>query len=256
MIDIVYPYHHPLAKWDELRYSLRSVEQHFQDDYRVVVIGEKPRWLQNITHIPHERNRSVHERAQYDALTKLYVYLQRDDLPEFFVWMYDDIYLLKDIWAEDIPIVAMNDTYSDYGSGGSGKWQKMLSNTLNYHRKRNIRNPYNYETHMPRIYSVNRMRHLFNSIDVIGQRYLIATLYYNYYYPNLKPPVLLESNKWKAGFYGKNKRNESYSSTTFEEIREAIEDKPFMNHNDAGLTAALQKWIKRTFAEKSWFEGD
>jgi hypothetical protein len=42
------------SRWgdNELRYSLRSVEKHLKGYNNVYLVGDKPDWVRNVTHIP------------------------------------------------------------------------------------------------------------------------------------------------------------------------------------------------------------
>jgi len=75
MIDVVYPLGSGSA-WDnnELRYSLRSLENNLLDLGRVFVVGQRPPWLVEAVHIPmedthrHNKDANLIDKVLEDAL--------------------------------------------------------------------------------------------------------------------------------------------------------------------------------------------
>ena len=41
-------------RWDELLYSIRSIEKFYPGHGTIWIIGDKPEWIQNVKHIPHK----------------------------------------------------------------------------------------------------------------------------------------------------------------------------------------------------------
>lgn len=100
---IVYPWLAKGAVWEELRYSIRSVEKHFADkDCPIYVLGDAPpKWL-----VPGGRVKWMemrgYRRSQRDGLFEARaVGLQ---LAEEVLWMNDDFYLLKDCGWDDFRV--------------------------------------------------------------------------------------------------------------------------------------------------------
>ena len=96
MIDVYYPFFEREANWHELRYSLRSIEKHFKFDFRVVITGDLPSWINpdSVLHIPHQRIEGIVQNTLYDAITKQLLFCQHPLTSSYFIRMYDDIYLL------------------------------------------------------------------------------------------------------------------------------------------------------------------
>src|SRR5660397_96648 len=93
MIGVYYPYLESAGAWEELRYSLRSLELFFREEYEVWIVGDLPAWIQNVRHIPHQKKAIVNAGCTYDAVSKLKAYIDCEDSPNEFVRMYDDVYL-------------------------------------------------------------------------------------------------------------------------------------------------------------------
>ena len=81
MIDVFYPYFETESTWHELRYSLRSIEKHFKFDFRVVIVGDLPCWIDpsSVLYIPHARIEGIHENTLYDAITKQLIFNAHPD---------------------------------------------------------------------------------------------------------------------------------------------------------------------------------
>lgn len=79
MIKIFYPYWAKASRWEELKYSLRSLEKNFKQDFEVWIVGDLPEWVKancanldelsekscelqvagcGLVHIPYERDDS------------------------------------------------------------------------------------------------------------------------------------------------------------------------------------------------------
>lgn len=80
----------------ELRYALRSVEMYLTGVSSITIIGYKPSWLRNVTHIPHDAaiNTEWKEKNIYDKLC-----LMRGK----FLYMNDDHFLLHQYNARKFP---------------------------------------------------------------------------------------------------------------------------------------------------------
>lgn len=92
---IIIPLHHGGGKFKndtELRFALRSIEKHFKDPFRVVIVGSKlPSWLVGVEHI-------------YGEGLKSSLVAAANAYPEGFIWWYDDNCLTRDITAEEIKV--------------------------------------------------------------------------------------------------------------------------------------------------------
>lgn len=93
---IVYPWHADGEKWQELRYSLRSVEKYFADkDCPILIFGtRRPGWL-----------REGHPRIQYrGAWTYTEALSNGTQVADKVLWMNDDVVLLKPVTWEDCAV--------------------------------------------------------------------------------------------------------------------------------------------------------
>lgn len=81
--------------FDDLKYCLRSIEQHTNVD-KVFIVGDKPKNVKNVIHIPHKRREYIDNRA-WDVWHKVYTACKDERLSEDFVWFCDDHFLLEDL---------------------------------------------------------------------------------------------------------------------------------------------------------------
>ncbi len=249
MIDVYYPYYHKESKWNELRYSLRSIDKHLKENYRVVIVGDLPDWIQNVTHLPHTRNHTVIETCTYDAVSKLTLYLNSlgKNLVKF-IRMYDDIYLLKDVTVKDIAIYRAMYDINGFPADGKSIWFDQLRRTMEILKREGF-TTWNTETHLPEVFTSGGMDFIINRFNALENRLLTGTLYYNYFYKNFTP--VIEKRFQGAKFYGDN-REWNYPPEA--DPKECCKDKLYLNHNNAGLTDKLMAFIEKKFPDKSRFE--
>jgi hypothetical protein len=251
MISVFYPYLQGASKWDELRYSLRSLEMYFRSEFEVVIVGDLPPWVQNVRHIPHRRDEHVSATCTYDALSKLWAFLSCERTSERFIRMYDDIYLLRDLCETDLEVTRYLWDYQElhhgtYTSGGS-VWRNQVLQTTKVVRRMGLPG-YMTETHCPELFEKEKMLKVFEMFDPVYWRLLSSTLYYNVFPFDT---LLKDRKSERALFYGENNQ---FSFASDPDGFNAIAGKRFLNHNDKGLTPPLMEIIQGLFPHKSRFE--
>ena len=250
MIGIFYPYLESASKWEELRYSLRSLEKFFEEEYEVWIVGDKPDWIRNVRHIPHtpETGR-VMSPVTYDAIMKLATYIDEDDSPDKFIRMYDDIYFVGKRNLLDLEVTRYLLTYEELQakalSSGSFTWRDQVRRTVAAVRAKGYAGLMT-ETHCPEIFEKDNMREIFDLFDPLEGRLLTSTLYYNVF-PFER--MLKDRDTERILFYG-----EGGNIGMGGHVGQPIQGKYFLNHNDKGLNAGLKRFIKGMFREKSRFE--
>lgn len=77
----------------ELRYALRSIEKHLPET-EIIIVGHKPNWITNITHIPFTETSHKQANIRAKILRALEIY-------QAVLFTNDDIFLLQD--CESVP---------------------------------------------------------------------------------------------------------------------------------------------------------
>lgn len=249
MIDVYYPYFCNESKWEELRFSLRSIDKHLKEEYQVFIVGDCPEWVQNVHHIPHQRKHDIEETCTYDAVSKLSLYLTRlgKRLTKF-IRMYDDIYLLQDVTLKELSTPRAMYDINGFPKDGKSIWFDQLKRTMLVLQKEGF-TTWNTETHLPEVFASEGMKYVIDRFKARENRLLTSTLYFNYFYCNFKP--IIEKRTHGAKFYG-DSREWNYPPDA--DVAACCEGKLFLNHNNAGLTDQLKTFIEQKFPQKSRFE--
>jgi hypothetical protein len=248
MIDVYYPYFQKEAKWEELRYSLRSVERHLKEEFRIWIVGDLPAWIRNINHIAHTRCEGMQENTVFDSITKLLLFCDHPDTGSDFVRMYDDIYLISDVSLDEIRKVKALHEYKDLGFEG-GTWHDQLHRTLNILVEKGYP-AWNTETHFPEVFNKYKMKWIIEAYNALDRRLLTSSLYFNTFFPEVQP--LIFKKDYGIQFY-ENRDNEFYSSSEGN-LEEKCKGKLYLNHNNSGLNENLKKFMMKRFSKKSMFE--
>ena len=99
--QFVWPYWHGGANGDEIRFSVRSVETFFHGQVKCTIVGDRPPWYQG--HVIHQPQIPLRENHGFrDMLAKMWVMATHAEIDADFVWMMDDIYLLKPVTWDDL----------------------------------------------------------------------------------------------------------------------------------------------------------
>jgi hypothetical protein len=249
MVDVYYPYFEREAKWEELRYSLRSL-RHLKVEHRVWIVGDLPAWIRpgTVNHIHRLRREGMKENATFDAISKLMAFIDHPDTSMWFIRMYDDILLVGDCTLDDISRFRAMYDHSKLPAR-DGVWWDQLRRTLQavilkgYHG-------WNTETHLPEYFNKEWMRWVIDVYHASERRLLTSTLYFNTFYSGFTPQMWPDSRGIQ--FYN-NQDNEFYSSSDGD-LEQKCAGKLFLNYNNAGLTPSLQQFIMTRFPDKSIYE--
>ncbi len=256
IFEFVYPWVKGEDQFEELRYSLRSLELHFKEPFRVIIVGDLPDWSQNVIHIPHTRETGMTENVLYDAITKMKLVCQSPEVNNYFIRMYDDIYLLQDMGFNEMSTIRALYNSKDMppvDGSASQTWVSQRERTFKELAKRN-QPVWNTETHLPEVYLKSILSYVLESFEAIERRLLISSLYNNVVLcHDEKPKIISKYTNDKAGFYGIDSEF-SYCTNNLEQIKSILSRKLFLNHNDAGLNKYLEDTIKQIFPTKSKFE--
>lgn len=131
---------------DELRYSLRSINDNYPVD-DVWVVGGRPAWYSgNYVRMPTGSSKYQNARMNLKAI------IHYKDIPDNFVLMNDDFYVLEKVEAPQQyyggPLERRVEEYTK--AHPNSQYTRMLVNTLTGIRRRyDIKDPLDYELHVP-----------------------------------------------------------------------------------------------------------
>jgi hypothetical protein len=223
MINIVYPY--IKSSWQELKYSLRSLEQYFQEDFNVYILSDEcPEWIENINFIKTERYKDPHQ----DVANKYYTIA---NLVDAFVWMSDDIYFLKPTHLSDI----QDQGYKPKIPTNASTWGIRINDAIAALAIVPEISTHNYCTHTPLYFESEKLKQLINSYPVLSGKISIKTLYFNLYNIKHKP---LTNRLFK---------------TNADPVK-MLPEYRYLCHNDAGLTNKVKEYLQDRFNIPSKFE--
>jgi len=253
---------------NELKYMLRSLQANFMDEFDVVLYSTTtPEWYkgysEQIERFYPERLLKINNGHRpfenyFDVLNKVYTYVNSEQCPKEFCYIYDDIILLKQIDKTGIKNVPwLHYTNKLFKVNQSSHNGKTTNQAYILHKAK-----YSFEHHLPLIYKKDLLKQMFNEYKFWEQArpYSLATLYFNLYPDEYSGKPLVEENDYKVGFEGfYENRTTCFKQDTYKDIEVAIAGKTWLNFNDTGLywgkpDYPLKTWIVKNFKKKSRYE--
>ena len=238
MTHFVYVYIKQGVMWDELMYSIMSIRKFFNGEHKIFVVGDRP-GIPGVSHIPVARVHGGRNPKAQDSIAKLQLIADNKQINEDFVYMYDDIVLLKPCTEEDLKVTRAIDyvpkpgTYFSPRARPSKTWINLWLRTMITLQKEGLPT-WNYETHLPRWYNKTNVSSIIQRFNLKNDPMLFASLYYNTL--NLAPyEALVTSQTIKAGVY------EPHEPLW---IQRNVNGKLFLNYDNAGLNEHLRRYIK------------
>jgi hypothetical protein len=221
---IVYPWHADLERWHELRYSLRSVLQNFEDkDCPIYILGtSKPSWL-----IEGKRVRYIGAYTYREALMK------GVQLANKVLWMNDDIIMCNPVlWAGCERTLYMKDVGEEFlrvAETQTNPWREGALKVLRALNGEGVKNLRVYSTHTPYVYEREKAVEVMRKYGT-WEKFPMELAYFHYHAID---PVKITTE-----------RTETLPA------KEAL----FLNYTDRTLTAALKKEIAECFSEAAPWE--
>ena len=250
MIDVFYPYYEKASTWQELRYSLRSLERYLKTDFRVWIVGDLPTWIRNVNHIPHKRCEDIMENCTFDAVSKMLLFCRHPQTSEKFIRMYDDILLIGPVDEAYVSKVKAMYDWDQANEYNYGLWYEQLHRTMKIVRKHGYHG-WNHETHFPEVFEKNWMLPVIGKYNALENRLLTSTLYYNTIYPDVFPEVFDRDRGDGIQFFGKDSKF-YHSSNGY--LKSKCNGRKYLVYNDEGLNDNLKSFIEWMFPDPSRFE--
>lgn len=175
-MDIVYPLGTG-SKHDniELLYSLRSIEKHLTGFDKVWIVGDLPRWVKNVNHIPCPDDPKL--CSDYNIMRKINVATTMEAMTGDFLFMNDDHFFLQPMEASKMPYYYCDTLQTFITQRGLDTYGRRVKNTLKLLLSRNLPTKY-FDVHYPIIYN----KSLF--LDTVSKQdwtnpFIIKSLYCN-----------------------------------------------------------------------------
>lgn len=223
---IVYPWLSTAAKWEELRFSLRSIHRNFTDrTCPIYVIGDRaPSWL-----IPGGRVSFIRVPA-YDVSREAGLWEAWQigmQVARQVLWMNDDIYLLRSTgWCDfgtalhEGEITGIGNTYR----AARSPWKQALGQAVEDLRLRGHETVMRFATHTPYLFEIEKSREIFREYH-LHHKGSWVTLYHNHHRTPHEP---CEPHKVTAFPFTGSPR--------------------FLNHKHRGPTEATAEFLQSEFA--------
>lgn len=170
-------------KGEELRYSIRSVEQHFNGEASLLVIGDPPAWYTGPA-IRRRRKHFEHRRKYRDMLDVFHLICENDSLPDEWVWMMDDIYFTAPVAMRDLRIPRYQGTVPASTKPLPGEHDAIKQESHAVLRSEG-RKPIDYATHLPHVLSRKKWLAMSEQYGLRERALLWEPLYgaHHYHYP-------------------------------------------------------------------------
>ena len=247
IIPIIYPYRKEKAKWDEIVYSVRSVQRYFVDPHQIYIVGPEDPELPGTQFIYYEDWDNLTTEENLGGKLELCCMAVEDGSfgpgVKGFVWINDDVYLLKPTRLFDIMNLSPICNMIDYKTRGNNRWQRLLWHSFDLLQHHGINPVFNFSTHTPYYYDASSLLKLSKSYPFFDGACLVGTIYHNIHRPCPPADVRYLSNMEKAGFYTPTQ------AKTIHQIKARISGCRYLNHDDDGLTPALKQVIMDIFKQ-------
>lgn len=239
------------SKWDnnELRFSMRSFVKYFDNLRRFIIVGERPGWLQNVTHIPYPDKPDINKDARMALKIKAACYDAR--VSNNFIFCTDDTVLLAPVTAKDLtgwhdgPILydAVKDKNEHRGTSDSNPahsgWYENVYRTGRELKARNLPE-LNYDrAHSPQPINKKEFIEVIETFDIRKNNYTISNIYNN-------------STKLFKGRKAKNAK--VYRPMKTAEIDMLTAGKECLNYNDSSMDGEIKEWLLSQFSDCSVYE--
>jgi hypothetical protein len=173
---IVYPWKQSSAKWEELRYSIRSVEENFSDkECPIIIIGtSRPAFMQNKGRI-----KFVDEWTYAEAV------LRGTQMAKKVLWMNDDIVLLKPCGWQDFETARYSGVIHveqalKWMQEHKNRWFQGLGRAVVALSEHGTEPARNFSTHIPYVYANDMALEIFRTFG-IWEKIPLETLYFNHF---------------------------------------------------------------------------
>ena len=174
---IVYPWHSGMARWEELRFSLRSIHRFFEDkECPIFILGnDRPGWL------GYQKGRVTYRNvwAYQDAL------IDGVQAADKVLWMNDDIFLLKPTtWAEcAVPrfIGNLSDGFLVEADESANAWRAGVLALFRKLEGWGIHSKRMFSTHTPYVWEREKSIAVMEKFGGVWNKFAFENAYFHHY---------------------------------------------------------------------------
>lgn len=233
MIDIVIPLGNGSPLGDiELRYALRGIQKYLTGYGRVYIVGECPKFIKNVVHIPFP-DKSKYK--QKNILRKILRACEDENLSSDFMMFNDDHYLLCEEEASEYPYYAHGTIESEIVRC-KGDYKASLINTLSALKDLST---WNFDCHFPIKYNKEQFTNVMSFYDwSVPHGYVIKSLYCNTL--NIQPVMTIDGKV--------------HDAIKQDKLDEIISTRTCFSTSNYALTNIVKRKLDALFPEKSVYE--
>lgn len=238
MIDVVYVLGHG-STWsdNELRFSLRSLQDHLTDLGQVFVVGARPRWLTGVIYLPYPDKYSCKER---NIMEKVAYACGHPDLTQRFLHVHDDHFTLQPARGAEVP---------NWCAGPldqlaravkvTNHWRDAVLNTNRVLLQRGFENR-NFDVHFPIVFDKTLYPKVMDEYDWRGEPrgFVVKSLYAN----TLELPYEVTTDIKLNG------------RLTLPQLVERLRGRPWWSVSSAALNLTLKDLFQHLYPNPSRFE--
>lgn len=224
------------AKGDELRWSMRSVVQHYGQQARLMIVGDRPPWYSGPCilqpRIPETAN---HEYR--DMLSKMHTIAHHPDIEQQLCWMMDDVYLVTPAAFTELATPRA----ARWTAGGWNRWQRRKTKTMQRLEAEGL-TQYDYATHAPHVVQKHQLAELWPRYQLDQNTYLWEVLWGNTFCKRPESPfpfLRVLSSRGQAEWFAKQALG-------------AV----VVNHQDNVWCPQLRRWLMSLLPTPTQYEVD
>jgi len=246
-VTVVIPYVSGPAQGDELLMAVRGWATHFRENFNIVVIGERQKWMNDQVHVIECKRMS--DNPPIDIAHKMLLAIESDQVTEKFIWANDDQYLVSKCMLADFETLKCTGKLGEK-QFGSNVYQENKKRTFDLLKKLG-RSTWDYSSHTPFVFEKAMLRMIIEHFELTKTAHLVATLYYNFWFSeyvpyNLDTQSALYNDNFKVGVYRPN--------ADFAKLKQLLPLKKVVNNSQSGWSKQFADIMKSCYTQMSRFE--
>lgn len=230
--QFVWPYWHGGATGDELRFSIRSVETNFVGQAIITVVGDKPPWYTGHFIARPRVSPATNNIAFRDMLEKMLFIATHDEIKNQFVWIMDDVYLIRQVNLCDLK----DPRAERFKESTLNKWQQIKIKTMESLAERGL-TQHDYATHLPHVVEKQKLSEVFELFELQKHVMLWEVLYGNMH---RRDPVRVRPFLARI-----------HNPSTLEQITQASRGACVLNHCELAWNEHMREFLLDRFPKQA-----